>query len=364
MTLTLADANRVIAGAIEQQDAATREISQNAQLAAQGNGTLVVNIGSLSDAIGVTAYELTRDGLALATVTAPTTAYLDPSVAPSTTYTYAVRARDAAGNLSPFSTGLSVTTPAAPPQPLTVLATHDATIRVDRHAYHPLGSAPGAVDCDGHQGGGFRQAEDRGGELVLGSCDLLLAPRWHRQAHEGGDSRCRRRGEARVLAGLLVQRLGRAVGEGRLERQADHCQLAGKGQQERDRAEGLAAYRRFIEEAARLVVGYGGSLSGEHGDGRARGELLEVMYSHTMIRTFAAFKEIFDPEGLLNPGVIVAPAPLDADLALRELPIVETTFTFPHAHPQVLGLQVIGDTGDAVARPAPAAIPDRLQRGD
>ncbi|MBA2945519.1 FAD-binding and (Fe-S)-binding domain-containing protein [Streptomyces himalayensis] len=96
---------------------------------------------------------------------------------------------------------------------------------------------------------------------------------------------------------------------------------------------GRAATRGFLAEAAALVVEHGGSLSGEHGDGRARGELLEVMYSHRMIRTFAAFKEIFDPEGLLNPGVIVAPAPLDADLALHtpsDVVPVETLFSFPH----------------------------------
>ncbi|MEW2396153.1 FAD-binding and (Fe-S)-binding domain-containing protein [Streptomyces sp. NPDC046862] len=95
---------------------------------------------------------------------------------------------------------------------------------------------------------------------------------------------------------------------------------------------GRAATRRFLSEAAALVVGHGGTLSGEHGDGRARGELLEVMYSHRLIRTFAAFKEVFDPEGLLNPGVIVAPARLDADLALHtpEVLPVETLFSFPH----------------------------------
>jgi len=93
---------------------------------------------------------------------------------------------------------------------------------------------------------------------------------------------------------------------------------------------GRAATRRFLAEAAALVVEHGGTLSGEHGDGRARGELLEVMYSHRMVEAFAAFKRIFDPEGILNPGVIVAPAPLDADLALRELPLVDTEFTFPH----------------------------------
>ncbi|MCX5250585.1 FAD-binding oxidoreductase [Streptomyces sp. NBC_00201] len=93
---------------------------------------------------------------------------------------------------------------------------------------------------------------------------------------------------------------------------------------------GRAAARRFLQEAAALVVAHGGTLSGEHGDGRARGELLEVMYSHRMIGAFAAFKKVFDPEGLLNPGVIVAPAPLDADLALHQIQPLATEFTFPH----------------------------------
>ncbi|WP_086750038.1 FAD-binding and (Fe-S)-binding domain-containing protein [Streptomyces scabiei] len=93
---------------------------------------------------------------------------------------------------------------------------------------------------------------------------------------------------------------------------------------------GRTAARRFLHEAAALVVAHGGTLSGEHGDGRARGELLEVMYSHRMIRAFTAFKDVFDPEGLLNPGVIVAPAPLDADLALHQIQPLATEFSFPH----------------------------------
>ncbi|WP_035842506.1 FAD-binding and (Fe-S)-binding domain-containing protein [Kitasatospora azatica] len=96
---------------------------------------------------------------------------------------------------------------------------------------------------------------------------------------------------------------------------------------------GRTATRRFLSEAAALVVEHAGTLSGEHGDGRARSELLEVMYSHRMIRAFAEFKGIFDPEGLLNPGVIVAPARLDADLARHTPPDVvpvETLFSFPH----------------------------------
>src|SRR5262249_56953810 len=79
----------------------------------------------------------------------------------------------------------------------------------------------------------------------------------------------------------------------------------------------------FPPAPARLVGGYGGSLSGEHGDGRARGELLPIMYSAAAIDVFAAFKGLFDPYGLLNPGIIVAPRPVDADLrqpAVRPLP--------------------------------------------
>src|SRR5207302_1811569 len=63
-----------------------------------------------------------------------------------------------------------------------------------------------------------------------------------------------------------------------------------------------------------LVGKYGGSMSGEHGDGRARSELLPAMYSADAIEVMAAVKAIFDPGNVLNPGVLVDPAPLDADL--------------------------------------------------
>ena len=79
-------------------------------------------------------------------------------------------------------------------------------------------------------------------------------------------------------------------------------------------ADGPARYRAFVEEAADLVAGYGGSMSGEHGDGRARSELLGRMYSPAALELFRAVKAIFDPDNLLNPGVLVDPAPLDADL--------------------------------------------------
>ena len=77
---------------------------------------------------------------------------------------------------------------------------------------------------------------------------------------------------------------------------------------------GVGAYRRFAEAAADLVVAHGGSLSGEHGDGRARGELLNRMYAPSVLRLFERFKTIFDGRGLMNPGIGVRPVPLDADL--------------------------------------------------
>ena len=65
---------------------------------------------------------------------------------------------------------------------------------------------------------------------------------------------------------------------------------------------GSAAFRHFMLDAARLVVTHGGSCSGEHGDGRARGELLPLMYSPAAINLFAQVKSLFDPDDRLNPG--------------------------------------------------------------
>ena len=77
---------------------------------------------------------------------------------------------------------------------------------------------------------------------------------------------------------------------------------------------GTERYRCFITDSARLVAEYGGSFSGEHGDGRARSELLPMMYSSEAIGLFGAVKHLFDPDSLLNPGVIAHPAPLDANI--------------------------------------------------
>ncbi len=97
-------------------------------------------------------------------------------------------------------------------------------------------------------------------------------------------------------------------------------------------AEGIRKWRRFLEEAADLVVSYGGSLSGEHGDGQARGELLPRMYSPEIIEAFREFKSIWDPDWMMNPGKVIAPYRVDQNLregidySLRQ---VETHFAYP-----------------------------------
>ncbi|MEV0236953.1 FAD-binding and (Fe-S)-binding domain-containing protein [Nonomuraea sp. NPDC050786] len=72
-------------------------------------------------------------------------------------------------------------------------------------------------------------------------------------------------------------------------------------------ADGIAAFHTFLRRAADLVVSYGGSLSGEHGDGQSRAELLPAMFGPDVMTAFAEVKAVFDPENRMNPGKIVAP---------------------------------------------------------
>ncbi|PUA17702.1 FAD-binding and (Fe-S)-binding domain-containing protein [Glaciimonas sp. PCH181] len=79
---------------------------------------------------------------------------------------------------------------------------------------------------------------------------------------------------------------------------------------------GVAIWRNFLEEAAHLVVKYGGSLSGEHGDGQAKGEFLNIMYSPAVMAAFADFKNIWDPKNKMNPGKLIHAMPVDSNLRL------------------------------------------------
>ena len=99
--------------------------------------------------------------------------------------------------------------------------------------------------------------------------------------------------------------------------------------------EGIAKFRKFMEAAADLVVSYGGSLSGEHGDGQARAELLPKMFGPELLEAFREFKNIWDPAWKMNPGKVVEPYKLDENLRLGAdykpwQP--ETHFKFPNDH--------------------------------
>jgi FAD/FMN-containing dehydrogenase/Fe-S oxidoreductase len=97
--------------------------------------------------------------------------------------------------------------------------------------------------------------------------------------------------------------------------------------------EGVAKYRRFLGDAADLVVSFGGSLSGEHGDGQARAELLGKMFGEDLVRAFGDFKRIWDPHGRMNPGKIIDPYSPIQNLRIGSdyhPPQLDTHFHYPN----------------------------------
>jgi FAD/FMN-containing dehydrogenase/Fe-S oxidoreductase len=97
-------------------------------------------------------------------------------------------------------------------------------------------------------------------------------------------------------------------------------------------AEGIATWRRFMDEAADLVLSLGGSLSGEHGDGQSRAELLPKMFGPELVDAFREFKAIWDPDGRMNPGKVVDPYPITSNLRFGvdyRPKVVKTHFAYP-----------------------------------
>ncbi|HET6858937.1 MAG TPA: FAD-binding and (Fe-S)-binding domain-containing protein [Streptomyces sp.] len=96
--------------------------------------------------------------------------------------------------------------------------------------------------------------------------------------------------------------------------------------------EGVRRFRRYSDDQAELVVAHGGSLSGEHGDGQARAELLPKMYGDELVALFGRVKDAWDPAGGMNPGMLVRPDRLDENLRFAVLPKdrVDTAFAYPH----------------------------------
>ncbi|ARZ68429.1 dimethylmenaquinone methyltransferase [Streptomyces albireticuli] len=95
--------------------------------------------------------------------------------------------------------------------------------------------------------------------------------------------------------------------------------------------DGVRRFRDFSADAAALVVAHGGSLSGEHGDGQARAELLPKMYGPEVVGLFTRFKDLWDPAGGLNPGILARPHRLDENLRFEVLPRrpVPVEFAYP-----------------------------------
>jgi FAD/FMN-containing dehydrogenase/Fe-S oxidoreductase len=109
-------------------------------------------------------------------------------------------------------------------------------------------------------------------------------------------------------------------------------------------ADGLRQYRRFLDEASDLVVSYGGSLSGEHGDGQQRAQFLVKQYGEELVAAMREFKRIWDPEGRMNPGKVIDPYPIDANLKLG------TDYNPPRPAVRFAYLQDGGDFAHAMLR--------------
>ncbi len=99
--------------------------------------------------------------------------------------------------------------------------------------------------------------------------------------------------------------------------------------------EGVKQYRQFLDEASDLVISYGGSLSGEHGDGQQRAQFLHKQYGPELVEAMRQFKRIWDPQGKMNPGKVIDPFPVDAFLKLGpdyNPPQLKTKFAYPNDH--------------------------------
>jgi len=99
-----------------------------------------------------------------------------------------------------------------------------------------------------------------------------------------------------------------------------------------DTPQAVAQWKSFMDEASDLVLRYGGSLSGEHGDGQVRASLLPKMFGPELMRAFAEFKALWDPHGRMNPGKVVDPYPMDTDLRRGpgyRPPKLVTEFAYP-----------------------------------
>ncbi|MFK7856060.1 MAG: FAD-binding and (Fe-S)-binding domain-containing protein, partial [Granulosicoccus sp.] len=95
--------------------------------------------------------------------------------------------------------------------------------------------------------------------------------------------------------------------------------------------QGVKQWRKFSQEIAQLVVKFGGSLSGEHGDGQAKAEFLPIMFGDELMQAFKRFKTVWDPQGRMNPGKLIDAYKMDENLRFGpdyQRPVVNTSLQF------------------------------------
>jgi len=110
-------------------------------------------------------------------------------------------------------------------------------------------------------------------------------------------------------------------------------------------------FKTIAFETAKLVKKFGGSLSGEHGDGRLRGEFIPLRYGDKIYNVFKEVKSIFDPENIFNPGKITDTPPMNEFLRYKpgqETKIIETTFDFSNTGGFLRAAEKCNGSGDCI----------------
>ena len=124
-------------------------------------------------------------------------------------------------------------------------------------------------------------------------------------------------------------------------------------------SEGVRLLYEISKASAALVKKYGGSLSGEHGDGRVRAAFIKDFYGPEVYPWMESFKKAWDPENQLNPGKIVGAKPMNEDLRYevdREEPVLDTQFPFSEEGGFLRAVEKCNGSGDCRRLPHTGAL--------
>ncbi len=204
-------------------------------------------------------------------------------------------------------------------------------------------------------------------EAGLGATSYVPGERDHWPGWEDAAVPPQRLGEyLRRFRGLLAEHDYRAALYGHFGDGCVHCRI----NFDLRSAGGIRTWRRFLDQAADLVVEYGGSLSGEHGDGQQRAELLPRMYGEELVDAFRELKSIWDPDNRMNPHKVVDPYPIVSNMKLGSdysPPQPQTHFSYPedggsfaHAALRCVGAGKCRDTDSGTMCPSFMATRDEM----